>query len=87
MSDTAADLAAIRKALLTIPRQCRYHGDDLDAPPPFTRQACCEAGYPSRVRREALAALDRLRPLARMGEALSVPLDRTDYSQYLDPDD
>lgn len=56
-----ADLAAIRRALLCLPKLCRYHGDQTDPPPSLVRRAaCCDTGEPAQARKTALAALDRL---------------------------
>lgn len=58
------DIAVVRKALEMMPGQCRYHGARLDYEGPRTilaPQECCDTGKPARARREALAALDRIR--------------------------
>lgn len=52
------DTSLIRRALEQLPAACRYHGTRLDSDSP-RREACCDTGLPSRLRRDALAALDR----------------------------
>ncbi|MEU9033816.1 hypothetical protein AB0D45_02710 [Streptomyces sp. NPDC048352] len=51
----------IRRALEQLPERCRYHGERLD-PDHYSwgREACCDTGTPSLLRRRALAALDQL---------------------------
>lgn len=61
------DIATIRAALSTLPAQCRYHGDrtDPDRYGRMTRsEACCDTGIPAHRRKQAEAALARLRALA-----------------------
>lgn len=54
----ATERATIQAALMSLPKQCRYHGDNLDSDTPW-RQACCDTGRPALLRREAEAVLDR----------------------------
>ncbi|MER8090714.1 hypothetical protein ABTZ57_37975 [Streptomyces sp. NPDC094048] len=61
----------IRRALESLPAQCRYHGDRLDPDHlSWGREACCDTGEPAlrrRVALEALTALTNLAPPARGG--------------------
>lgn len=56
---TNPDIDVIRAAIVELPGQCRYHGQNLD---PFDamHEACCDTGRPALRRRKAMAALKRI---------------------------
>jgi hypothetical protein len=58
---TRKSLALIERALLQLPVQCRYHGDRIDrGTESWVGRSCCDTGFPSLLRREALVQLAEL---------------------------
>jgi hypothetical protein len=54
------DAAMIRRALETIPAECRYHGERLEIDYGLHGMgSCCDTGKPSMYRKYAMEALDR----------------------------
>lgn len=54
-------LAVIERALLQLPEKCRYHGDEIDrGGESWVSRPCCDTGFPSLLRREALRDLEAL---------------------------
>jgi hypothetical protein len=64
----SADLRTLRTAIETLPRTCKYHGEDIEPlAPAFSawpyREACCDTGVPALRRRRAEEVLARLEAL------------------------
>jgi hypothetical protein len=57
MQITKIEVATIREALEHLPKQCKYHGDELQSGTRWYGGACCETGRPSLARRNAEAVL------------------------------
>ncbi|MGW2740664.1 hypothetical protein ACWC4D_41550 [Streptomyces sp. NPDC001288] len=61
MAAIAKAAPSIRRALLKLPAECRYHGDQIEPhQPSYGREACCDTGEPSMRRRKAEEALRAL---------------------------